>query len=270
MKCPYCNAECESSDDICRQCCAIINPSPKLLHTVKKHKFKLDKRRSEFPSEVTKHISKDDIILADTYGIDEYYLVTTQHVYICEIFTRGGWLKPWSQELGGLKHAISFDRVTSITGWSALWWENEDVIMQPAMHNLKIETFDGDHRVIAVVSNSVNSVKQFMVKDSQFFQRKLAEAYTAHENSELLYPYVLYNAELKGTPEVPTANHLAEPVSGSGSVEVVPAALDNPKKSKTINVKCKCGKEFAVPIEFAGKAGRCPSCSAAIRIPDSL
>ena len=35
-----------------------------------------------------------------------------------------------------------------------------------------------------------------------------------------------------------------------------------------IRFKCRCGQKIKVPSEYAGKIGKCPKCSARLKIPD--
>jgi hypothetical protein len=63
-------------------------------------------------------------------------------------------------------------------------------------------------------------------------------------------------------PEEPETQKAPQYKPDRGSAEQIKAEKDY------IRFTCSCGKRFKVPMEFAGKMGKCPQCKMRVRIPE--
>ncbi|MDB4786613.1 hypothetical protein OAG29_01460, partial [Planctomycetaceae bacterium] len=127
--------------------------SNKLKKTIEKIKFSQDKYRASFIPEVQNYFFTDEYVLADTYGVNEYYIVTTRRLLICHIEVKYGFFGGGRQTSREPKRDLTYDRITKMTAWSELWYPNDNPMSDPALMTLQIETFDGDFDVCVVFSS---------------------------------------------------------------------------------------------------------------------
>lgn len=164
---------------------AVEELSPKQRKEIEKIVFAQDKYRNSFPLALSQFFKPGEFILADTYGINEYYVLTTERLLICEITISGVFTT--KQTLGGPKKTVKLDSIVRLTDWSDLWWENGD-LDNPAMMNLQIETLQGDHDLCVVY----DSDKGYYHNDPLHFSGHLHEAYLRTEEEQTLREAEIY------------------------------------------------------------------------------
>ena len=249
--CPKCQAECFAGQNVCLKCHHIIQMSNKLKKTIEKVKFCQDKYRASFIPEVQKSFFPDEYVLADTYGVNEYYIVTTRRLLICHIEVKYGFFGGGRQTSKEPKRDLTYDRITKMTTWSELWYPNDNPMSDPALMNLQIETFDGDFDVCVVFS----SEHGHLYKDPFYFEMCLNEAYHHHEEELPLYDQVLYLIDLPSTQESPMP-------------EFAPAVPETPTPAEDkFRLKCRCGARIVASTKNIGKKGQCPKCSHTFVVP---
>jgi hypothetical protein len=253
VQCPNCKAECFAGQNVCLKCHQIIEMSNKLKKSIEKVKFSQDKYRGCFLPEVQKLFFPDEYLLANTYGVHQYYIVTTRRLLICEIDVKYGFFGGGKQTLSKPKCGLSYDRITRMTTWSDLWYPNDDPVNDPALMNLQIETFDGDFNICVVFS----SEHGHLYEDPFYFELCLNQAYQHHEEELPFYDQVLYSIDLSSYQEssVPIfAESVAEP----------PAAIESKFK-----LKCRCGARIVASTNDIGKKSQCPKCDYSFVVPSN-
>ena len=172
--------------------------TPKLSKAIERVHFSQQKHRSQLAPEVQSYIEPDEFVLADTYGLDEYYVISNSRLLVCSITEKTSFLGKRTQEFGGVQRAVNLDRVTKLTNWSELWFgENpqfsafgvqEDI---PQMQ-MQVETFEGDVNV-RVIANETN---HYRFKDPYFFLARVEDAFAHVSEGINLYDHLLYKIAL--------------------------------------------------------------------------
>src|SRR5665213_798985 len=85
---------------------------PMLDRKAEKVRFSQNKYRSSLPDSAQRALRPDEYVLADTYGPNQFYVVTTKRLLIGKIGLFGG--------IGQIVATVDLSKVTRIRTWSAL------------------------------------------------------------------------------------------------------------------------------------------------------
>jgi membrane associated rhomboid family serine protease len=101
------------------------------------------------------------------------------------------------------------------------------------------------------------------LKKGLFYERVLMQDYSGLEQEPAAAP-----AETKQIPQSPLSEddffRQPEPVP---LTEPLPAKSNAPPCDGFIRFYCTCGKRCKIPVEYAGKTGKCPQCKQPLKIP---
>jgi len=186
-KCPTCGNAVFEGTQFCAQCATVFDASQTLIRRAQKARFSQDKYRRSFIPEISTAFHADEMVLADTYGPNAWYVVTTQRLLICKV--RTGWL---SKKLEGAQKMIQLDNITKLTRFSRVWWKGGDVLTQPPLMNLQIETFNGDLDICVYASKE----KAPYYKDPYYWLARLEDAIGLVEEGTKHPIYILYRLSM--------------------------------------------------------------------------
>lgn len=254
-KCPGCGATVFDGTQFCLTCSTILIPSERLTRKAQKVRFAQDKYRASFIPEVSKALLTDEFVLADTYGPEEWFILTTKRLLICRLVIKSG-LFSNSVTLQGIKGVVTLENVTSHTSFSNPWYASGVGGFGPALLSMQISTFEGEFNLNVYMGMGDPPVS----KDPWFFLRTFIETYALVEAGKKHPDDVLYNLKQEPPPlPPPVPKPHEEPVAESPLIDDADMKFQCPN----------CGQHLEAERDMAGTVVDCPSCQQKIQLPST-
>jgi hypothetical protein len=172
-RCAKCGKTIFEGTEFCLGCGTPLAITDRTTRKAEKVAFSQDKYRRSFVPQVSAAFQPDEFVFAETYGPDEYYIVTSQRFLKCSINQEPVGGTDQRSRLGGVSKAIFLDRIALIRGFSSIWYKDREHSRGPMLRAFGLETFDGDERCCVVA----RAHPGFFHRDPIFFFDRLERAY---------------------------------------------------------------------------------------------